>query len=178
MKNALAILSMTVLTGLIMSACGSDGPGTNDQARKEAADLVTEAETAYVSASGKMNAIFKESPGANKVAFMKGKKAQFEEVSSGFKTAAEKFEMASAKFDRALNGGRSGDSPLHTRFARLRDAYKKFSELAAVENQVAREAINIKDVESFLTKLKTLELKMDELRKEVDSQMSSARAAF
>ena len=86
-------------------------------------------------------------------------------TNADFKTATEKFKMASAKFDEALNGGTRGDSPLHTKFACLRDASKKWSEMAEVENQAALGGI--KDT-----------AKIAELRKEVDAQISCAKAAL
>jgi hypothetical protein len=174
MRKKIVILLTLVLWGAILAACNFE-PDINKQARAEAAKFVDEAEKSYISATEQMDAVFAEPPGADKLASLKSRKPKLEEAAAGFKKAQEKFEMASAKFNEALNGGKSADSSLHNKFERLRNAYKKWSELAAVDYQIAQEAINIKDIKSFLSKNEELEARAKKLREQVDAEIKSSR---
>jgi hypothetical protein len=155
-----------------MTACRSE---INYQARREAADFVDEAMKAYQSATDQMDQIFDEPPGADKLVAMKSRKPRFEQAAADFKVAKEKFGFASAKFNEALNGGNRGDSVLHHKCERLSIAYKKWSELADVDNQIAEEAINIKDTKLVLNKIKELEAKAEKLSLEVDTEIKNSR---
>ena len=176
MRNILLGISM-ILPAMFLSACGvfRSEPLTNTQARVEADKFVEEAETAYKSASSQMDAIFAEPVGKDKLASIKEKKPKFEQAAADFKIAKDKFSLASAKFNEAMNGGSAYQSKLHLKFYYLSQAYKKWSELADVEMQLAQEAINIKDIKSFLSKTGELEEKAKKLNEEVNQKIENSR---
>ena len=74
-----------------------------------------------------------------------------------------------------MNGGSAYQSKLHLKFYYLGEAYKKWSELADVEMQLAQEAINIKDIKSFLSKTGELEEKAKKLNEEVNRNIENSR---
>lgn len=179
MRDILLVISM-ILLAMFLSACGgvlSYEPQTNKQAADEAHKFVMEAEKTYKSASSQMDAIFAEPIGKDKLASIKEKKPKFEQAAADFKIAKEKFSQASAKFNEALNGGNNWDSELHLKFFYLSEAYKKWSELADVETQLAQQAINIKDIKSFLSKTGELEEKAKKLNEEVNRKIGFSRNA-
>ncbi len=178
MKNQTLIGVLTaILLGLFSTACGvlNSEPPPNMRSADEANKFVGEAEQAYKNASGQMKAIFAEPVGKDRLASIKEKKSKFERAAADFKIAKEKFAQASAKFKEALNGGKPYDSELHLKFQKLSEAYQKWSELAEVETQLAEEAINVKDINSFLSKTKELEAKAQKLNDETNAKINSSR---
>ena len=177
MRNILLGISM-ILLAMFLSACGgvfSPEPRTNKQSASSANKFVEEAETAYKGASSQMDTIFDEPIGKDKLASTKEKKPKFEKAAADFKITKEKFSKASAKFNEALNGGNNWGSELYLKFFYLSEAYKKWSELADVEMQLAQEAINIKDIKSFLSKTGELEEKAKKLNEELNRKIELSR---
>lgn len=175
-QNLIGVLT-AILLGLFSTACGvlNSEPLPNMRTADEANKFVVEAEQSYKNADGQMKAIFAEPVGKDKLASIKEKKPKFEQAAADFKIAKDKFAQASAKFKEALNGGKGWESGLHLRFEKLSEAYQKWSELAEVEAQLAEETINIKDINSFLSKTKELETKAQKLNEEADAKIKSSR---
>lgn len=176
MRNISLGISM-ILLAMFLSACGvlSSEPRTNKQAAEEAHKFVDEAEKTFESGRSQMDAVFAEPIGKDKLASIKEQKPKFEQAAADFKIAKEKFSQASAKYNEALNGGHNWDSKLHLKFFYLSEAYKTWSELADVETQLAQEAINIKDIKSFLSKTGELEEKAKKLNEEVNQKIKNSR---
>lgn len=172
----LLLATAIFLSVITFGACSalSPVPQTNKLARDEAQKMVNEAENAYTSGTEQMDEIFAKEMGKNKLAAVKSNKSKFEQAAANFKIAKEKFAQASIKFKEALNGGNDFDSALHARYAMLRKAYDKWSQLSEVQMQLAGEAINIQDIKSFLDKTAPLEEKAKTLNKEVNAGIEAA----
>lgn len=149
-------------------------PQVNQKARAEAERTAKEAARVYRKAKGLLDYKFSSLPASDALAAIKKGEHLFEDEAADFKTAADEFRQASAKYLEALNGGKDSDSELHRRLFRLSEAYRKWAELAELDRRICQEAAGVKDLKSFADRAEELDAEAGGLNDEVNQLITTS----